>query len=243
MRTIFRCLKIFLFVSAFFAGTSKAAVRPEASKTDPHFQTVQYNPEQVVQLFVGKGYELSVAFEEGEQIDNIAIGDAALWQVTPNKRGDYIFIKLVGQSYTSTNLTIITSTRAYLFILTPSFGSENELPFLVKFLYPKASQDQKEASELSKIVAPAKKYKLSGSNALKPVLIYDDGLRTYIKFSSNQDMPAIFSIDDHGIESLVDGKMRDGYFVIDTIFQRLLFRLGGQTATAKRVVPKGSEPP
>lgn len=233
---------LFLFVLiVLLPNATVASVKPMASTNDAHFQTIKYHPEQVVQLMVSQGYELTIAFASGEQIDNIAIGDASSWQVTPNKRGDYLFIKLIGNGLNSTNLTVITSMRTYIFMLTPAYGGENELPFLVKFEYPNQDSDKSQNSDNAKRVAPAKKYKLSGNNMLKPIIIYDDGLQTFIEFSPKQDMPAIYSLDESGNTSLIDGKIRDGKYVIDSINRRLLFRLGNKTATAIRVVARGED--
>lgn len=242
MRLVF--LNFILFVILSLSPTnSVASVKPTASLNDAHYQTIKYNPEQVVQLMVAQGYQLSVSLAPGEQIDNIAIGDSASWQVTPNQRGDFIFIKLLSSGISSTNLTVVTNARTYMFLLTPAYGGENELPFLVKFEYQSSDGDNGINLETNKRVSPAKKYKLSGAKDLKPTIIYDDGLVTFIQFAPNQDIPAIYSIDDDDSENLLDGKIRDGKYVIDGINRRLLFRLGKKTAIATRVIVHGENVP
>ena len=51
-------------------------------------------------------------------------------------------------------------------------------------------------------------------------------------------MPAVFALDPLGQETLVNGMMRDGMYVIDSVAKRLVFRLNAQTAYASRHLPR-----
>ncbi len=55
------------------------------------------------------GYQLAVEFGPDEQIENVAVGDSGAWQVTPNRRGDHLFVKPI-QPGVSTNMTVVTNT-------------------------------------------------------------------------------------------------------------------------------------
>ena len=66
----------------------------------------------------------------------------------------------------------------------------------------------------------------------------DDGTRTYIEWPDDSPLPAVFAVDASGRERLVNGYMRDGLFVIDTVLPRLLFRIDDSVARAERRVPK-----
>jgi type IV secretion system protein VirB9 len=79
-------------------------------------------------------------------------------------------------------------------------------------------------------------YKLSGNRTLLPSSIHDDGVRTYIQWSQAQAMPAVFGIDEQGREQLVNGFMRDGAFTIDRVYGRLIFRIDGAQASARRTM-------
>ncbi|HEX8415509.1 MAG TPA: hypothetical protein VF637_16750, partial [Sphingomicrobium sp.] len=50
-------------------------------------------------------------------------------------------------------------------------------------------------------------------------------------------LPAVFFLDRRGRETLANGYMRNGTFVLDSIFDRLLFRIDRQTARAERLPP------
>jgi type IV secretion system protein VirB9 len=67
-------------------------------------------------------------------------------------------------------------------------------------------------------------------------LIWDDGQKTFLDWPENVEAPAIFAIDAAGNESLVNSYYRDGRFVIDAVYSRLLFRLDRLTARADRKV-------
>lgn len=212
---------------------SYALDKPQPSINNQHYQTIVYDPEQVVLLNVAMGYSLTIAFSKDEQIDNIVIGDPGGWQVTPNKRGDHLFISLTNPGVQPTNLTIITNSRTYLFLLTATYGNQNDLPYLVTFKY----KDKEQLSNTNNLNnnLPAKAYKLSGKKSLRPISIGDNGINTFLVFAETQDIPAIYSIEENNIERLLDAKMRNGQYVIDGINKQLLFRLGTDTAKATRV--------
>jgi type IV secretion system protein VirB9 len=79
-----------LFLLLLIGGPLSAQVRPVAGSGDPRLQTIDYNPDQIVQLGVASGYQLMVSFAPGERVETIAVGDSSAWQVTTNKRGDFL---------------------------------------------------------------------------------------------------------------------------------------------------------
>jgi type IV secretion system protein VirB9 len=67
------------------------------------------------------------------------------------------------------------------------------------------------------------------------VAVTDDGVRTLIEWTLSQPIPAVFALDEHGVETLVEGHMRDGLYVIDAVHKNLVFRLDRRTAGATRL--------
>ncbi len=180
------------------------------------------------------GYQLTVEFAPDERIENVAVGDSGAWQVTPNKRGDRLFIKAVGQGVT-TNLTVVTDARTYAIELSPLFGPLPTMAYTVRFRYATPAAVTVVANDAA--LGPGR-YKLSGDKALRPSAIDDDGVHTYVAWGPDQTLPAIFAIDDKGNETLVNGMTRDGRFVIDAVANKLVFRIDRQTAAAVRVPQK-----
>ena len=67
-----------------------------------------------------------------------------------------------------------------------------------------------------------------------PKSIRDDGARLYILWTSSQALPAVSAIGDQGHEEVVNGYMRGDAFVIDRLYNRLIFRIDKATAFARR---------
>lgn len=210
-----------------------AQVRPEPGPGDPRVQTVEYVPDQVVQLQAAPGYQVTVALNSDERVESIALGDSAAWQVTANKRGDYLFVKPVSAGVT-TNMVVLTDVRMYAFELVPAFGPMESLPFAVRFTYPAAASATTTTS--ADPATTQGRYKLSGDKLLRPSAMADDGVRTQIEWPASVSLPAIYAIADDGRETLVTGNVRDGQIVVDSIARKFVFRRDKRSATATRFV-------
>lgn len=196
---------------------------------DPRLQTIVYDPEQVVELPIASGYQLMVSFSPGERIETIAAGDSTSWQITANKRGDFLFIKNI-QPAPATNMTVITDARVYHFELMLASASEGETPFTVRFVYPDPPAPAKAVKD-----APSRyQYKIGGAKQIRPISIVQDGNRLLVSWPEQTPLPAMYRVDDDGAESLVNSEMVDGRFVIDGTPRKLIFRLDRLVATAKR---------
>jgi type IV secretion system protein VirB9 len=223
-------LRLWLAPIAAFA----ALAQPAAGQS--RVETVEWHPDQVVPLQVAAGYQLMVEFAADEHIQSVAVGDSGAWQVTPNRTGDRVFVKPL-QGGLSTNLTVVTSARTYTFELSPLSGPSTDMPYVVRFSYP-AADATAEAEPAGNV---AGRYRLSGAHALRPSRISDDGVHTYIEWPREAALPAVYSIDERGQESLVNGMMRDDLFVIDAVVRRLVFRIDRDVARAERV-PERAHP-
>lgn len=220
---------IFLVVLSLCSTPLMAQVSPIPGSGDPRLQTVVYDPEQVVKLAVASGYELMVSFAPGERIETIAVGDSSSWQITANKRGDYLFIKNV-QAAPPTNMTVVTDARVYAFELLPGSVSDGEVPFTVRFVYP----DPPPPAQAIKDASIRYKYKVSGAKQIRPSAIVQDGDKLFVSWPEKSPLPAMYRVDDDGVESLVNGEMQNGQFVIDGTPKKLIFRLDAVSATATR---------
>jgi type IV secretion system protein VirB9 len=218
-----------LAAAALASAPLTAQVRPQAVPGgDARFQTVTYAPNQIVLLEGAPGYQITLELSPDERAETIALGDSSAWQVTPNKRGDLLFIKAT--SGASTNMTVITNVRTYFFDL--SGGSPSSMAYTVRFLYPPPDAAPEEALADT---GPEGRYRLDGDKALRPSEISDDGTHTYIRWPRDRALPAVYAMTDGGQEMLVNGMMReDDLFVIDGVSRKLVFRIDGNVATATR---------
>ncbi|MCW3848253.1 TrbG/VirB9 family P-type conjugative transfer protein [Sphingomonas sp. LB-2] len=226
-------MRLLLALIALLAPVAaQAQVMPKPGAGDPRVQSVEYNADQVVLLQAAPGYQVAVEFAPDERIENVAIGDSGAWQATPNKRGDRLFVKPI--QAVATNMVVVTDARTYAFELRPLYGAASDMAYTVRFTYPGTAQADT-TTETAAADAPRGRYRLTGDASIRPSGIDDDGSKTYIEWPASATLPAVYSVDAEGREALVNGNMRDGIFVIDSVMPRLIFRLDRQVARAERV--------
>jgi type IV secretion system protein VirB9 len=241
-------LTLAVLVLALTPLSAAAQVRPQPGQGDPRVQSVEYNAEQVVLLQAAPGYQVTIELAPDEHIENVAVGDSGAWQVTANKRGDHIFIKPL-QTGISTNMVVVTDVRVYAFELAPLGAPQPDMAYTVRFRYPSPSVTAATATataaagvtDVPKGEVPRGRYRVSGDKAIRPSGIDDDGAKTYIEWPADRSLPAVYAIDAKGNEMLVNGNMRDGIYVIDSVVAKLVFRLDKQIARASRVNDRGAK--
>ena len=211
------------------AATPALAVVPRPGGGDPRIHVVDYDPEAVVELRVALGYQLSVEFDAGERIENVAIGDSLGWQVTPNRRANLLFLKPMAQR-PPTNMTVVTNLRRYNFELgLRARNTARTAPFSVRFLYvPPVVAFIAPPPPPAPPVERNSAYSYEGSSKTLPVRVFDDGLDTYFAFRAEEDLPAIFALDPDGGEAVVNTRQRDGYVVADRIARGFVLRRGSE---------------
>lgn len=225
-------MKTVVLALALVAAPCLAEITPGPGSGDPHIQSVAYDPDQVVALRVAAGFALTIEFSPEERIENVSIGDGGSWQVAPNKRADRLFIKSLGNP-PKTNLTVITDVRRYNFTLYGTSADDPTLPYSIAFQYTAATQ----APQTLLAVEPVT-YRLRGDRSLWPTAMSDDGQFTSIIWPDGDTIPAIYLVNARGKESLVNGIVRNGAYVIEGIAPRVNFRLGRVNASAIRQASK-----
>lgn len=224
-----RYLMLVLFLT--LGSPATAEVLPQSSLGDPRIQTVDYDPDQVVRLDLNTGYTLALQFAVDERIESVAVGESSGWQITPNKRADHLFIKPT-EAASDTNLIVLTDARRYSFALSANSGGSTS-PYIVRFRYPGID------IAIPTVVAEADvMYRMHGSRELFPSGMSDDGHSTSISWPSEVAIPAVYAVDEQGTETLINGAMREGLFVIDATARRFIFRSGKRKAIATRQVAK-----
>lgn len=222
---------------ALIAATPLAAqVQPQPGVGDPRVQTVDYHPDQVVLLQAAPGYQLTLEFGD-ELIENVAVGDSGSWQVTANRRGDYLFVKPLQAA--PTNMTVVTDARVYLFELAPLYGPSAEMAYTIRFRYPATEAVEDEPAGPPQGSSVRGRYRVSGAASLRPTGISDDGVHTYIEWPPERELPAVYAEYADGREALINGGMRNDVYVIDHVAPRLVFRIDRREARAVRVAPRG----
>lgn len=206
-----------------------AARRPEPGPVDPHIQSILYDPDQVVLLSGALGWQIMLEFGPDERIENVSIGDALAWQVTPNKKARDLFLKPLIKN-AATNMTVVTDQRRYSFELETGPRSV-ATPWVVRFDYPKEVVEAV-PEPLPPPPPPLNfNYSLSGDPALLPTRVWDDGTMTYFEFSNDKALPAIYAGGPKNNESLVNTLVRGHLIVVQQTSGMFTLRSGKQIAT------------
>jgi type IV secretion system protein VirB9 len=212
-----------------------AQVRPVPGPGDPRIQVVDWQPDQVVLVEGAPGYQVTIELAPDEVVQSAAVGDSANWQVTANKAGNRLFVKPV-QAGAATNLTVFTDVRSYAFDLTASAGGTP--PYTIRFRYaaPGATPAPPPPTPSTE-----RRYRLGGERSLRPVAMHDDGVHTYIEWAADAPLPAAYTVDGEGRETLANGNMQGGIYVIDSVAERLVFRIDRAATRARRLPPLPDE--
>ena len=217
--------------------------------TDPRVSETRFREDGVVEIATRGGFQTTVAFADGERVENIAIGSSGVWQVTPNRRADRLFIKPASASAQPTNMTVITDRRTYLFALRATTGGTPL--FLLRFTYPPEAAKpataatpaptQLAASPAASRIDPATlnfRWAASGSRPLLPERVFDDGQSVYLGWAAGQPLPAILTLGPDGKqEGMVNYTSVDGVIVVDGVPGRLILRSGKDVAYLDRQPP------
>ena len=224
-----------------------AAQAGAAAAADPRLVTVPFDPDRVVRIDSRTGVQSTIAFHPDEHIENVAVGDSAAWQVTPNKRANLLFVKPLS-ARARTNMTVVTDRHTYLFDLVASAANP---VYVLRFKYPDAPRPVVTAPAMASIeeqtaieslrqaaAAPAPlntAWRRGGSAKLLPASIHDNSSETVLSWAVGTPVPAILIRDEKGAEGPVNYAVRDGAIVVDGVPPVIILRSGREVATLQKI--------
>jgi type IV secretion system protein VirB9 len=220
-----------------------AAATP-AMAQDARLVERMYDPAEVVRIDGRTKVQATIAFDDGERIENVAIGDSQAWQVTPNKRANLLFIKPLSPT-ARTNMTVVTDRRTYLFDL---IASPKAKPlYVLRFTYPEEPEKERPivagavnsleiaaATDPYAVVDPAElnfEWGRDGDKKLLPARVYDDGNATFLTWPDGRPIPAILIKDHKGVEGPVNFAVRGNMIVVDGVPAEIILRSGDDLAS------------
>lgn len=218
-----------------------------AAAQDPRLVEIEYDPARVVVIEGRTKVQATIRFGEDESIENVAVGDSAAWQITPNKRANLLFVKPL-EPTAQTNMTVVTNKYTYLFDLV---ASPRARPlYILSFTYPEAEVEEAElaearpmrasetemtaASDPYAVVDPAAlnfAWTRQGAAALFPKAAFDDGEATFLEWAEGIPIPAILVKDFEGTEGPVNFTVRGNTIVVDGVPAEIVLRSGAEVAT------------
>lgn len=216
---------------------------------DGRLQTVKYDAKAVVKVQGRRNFQSMIEFGADERIENVAVGDSAAWQVTPNKRANMLFVKPILPD-ARTNMTVVTDQRTYLFdlVTAPAKGSPY---YALRFTYPEGLRIKplpgavETAPVLEARAAPPTAPPLrlhygwtaQGDAGVLPSRTYDDGITTYLAWPEKTLLPAILTPGPDGAEAPVNFATVGDVIEIDQVHPVLILRSGERKATLTRTAP------
>jgi len=232
----FRLAYIIFAYLLFHFVEVQAVIAPKPISTDKRLRTIVYNPHEIFVYRGFYGYQSSIIFAPGETIETITMGDSTSWQVLPT--GNRLFIKPI-EGDAETNMLIITNMREYQFILEAAQAidiNDPDLVFSVTFIYPGDSlgDDLRTFNNIStdsasKNSANNFNYSVSGPDVVAPLKIFDDGEFTFFEFRDvNGTLPAMYSVDKTGLESMVNYKVQGKYVIVEAVYPKMTLRFGDE---------------
>ncbi|WP_028743939.1 TrbG/VirB9 family P-type conjugative transfer protein [Rhizobium leguminosarum] len=231
----------FLLLLGTTVGHAELVARP--GRLDPRVRSLPYSAEQVFLVTGTYGMVTTILFGADEEITQVVAGDTVSWQILTSADRRSLTLKPMEKD-ASTNLSVVTTRRTYSFDLrvNDSKAIQNQT-FKLQFTYPedaglkgtaelwKQAQDAERNPNLKNIRRDKVNYDygFKGSDAAKPLWVFDDGLKTFMKFTG--DIPAIFIVDRKRRESLVNYRREADYIVIDSVSRQWSLRYGTEDET------------
>ncbi len=229
----------FFAVFLFFVSSASASQMPRYLGSEKKFRSYLYNPNDVYRYVGHYTYQGFIEFDDDETVNTISMGNPSLWLF--EHLGNRLFLKPVGEDHSETNMTVITNKKVYHFELFAKEArgiNDKDLIFVVKFVYP--DEKDKNIVELTKTPLSDEpdmhdlsiynfNYQYTGEPSIAPIKVFDNGEFTYFQFSKkNAEVPAIFTVDSQGFESLVNFRSAGSYIIVERVSPQFTLRNGNE---------------
>jgi type IV secretion system protein VirB9 len=219
------------------ASPATAEVNPRSGPRDTRIRYVWYHKDEVVAVNASYGASTMITFADDEKIETLGAGDALAWRIEPNKRGNILFVKPVEKNALA-NLNVITNKRSYVFMLKGEFRPVGSQVFSIVFRYPESDADnaammaeaRERAAQPNRARLKAENvnsaYGYKGATGVKPLIVFDDGVKTWFRFDPAREVPAIYVVDGDRNESLINFRREGEYLVVDKVNYQWTLRNG-----------------
>ncbi|MBT9165433.1 MAG: hypothetical protein DDT25_00078 [Chloroflexi bacterium] len=186
----------------------------------------------------------NIELPEGEAVQGFYLSDPTSWSfhVTEDRRRVLLKPAAVGAYATG---TLVTDRRSYeLTMIAVGHGE----PWFQRVRWDvatsgsaatgifSASPEVDDSSSPISNTSPEKlnfRYTVKGRADFAPVVVFDDGIRTWFKLGASQDMPAIFAITNREID-VVEVARRGDYAVVPRLSSEWLLKLHGKEVKVRR---------
>ena len=218
-----------------------AIVKPTTDNYLNAIQLYPYTPGSLYQVYTSPTQVTDIALEKGEGLITVSAGDTERWTVGDTVSGSgvneqvHILVKPMAANLTTN--AIITSTRRTYYLDLKSFA--DTYMAAVSWRYPhQVIRNLRQAAPETSLVIKAS-YERVDASLNADDLRFDDGSKVFIEFPEGlavSEAPPLFVTDGKGtISKLVNYRVRDGYYVVDRLFDAAELRLGEKDQTVVRI--------
>jgi type IV secretion system protein VirB9 len=214
---------------------------PAAVLADARIRKIAYDPDAVVRLDGCFGFQTMIEFAADEHIENVGLGDAAQWLVSPNKRANMLFVKPAYRTSHS-NMTVATDRRRYSFELTARTSEacrRGAVVYSLRFTYkdarpapgaPVLAVAALMEPELPRPEPRNAAYTFTGARENIPMRVFDDGRATFFRWAEGATTPAVYAVASDKTETMVAFSARGDYLVADQVAPTFVLRRGNAVA-------------
>lgn len=223
---------------------------------DTRLVTFDFDPDVTYLILTRPKSVTNVMLAPGEQVLSLVAGDTVNFVFQVSASREHIFIKPKFEGLT-TSASLITNKTTYQLILRSANETgkwhqrvtwNNPDMVLQDVAASSRGEPQRDAATLAEQPMRAGggadsalvidklqfNYLITGTDAIKPAQVFDDGIRTYFRLPEGmQEMPALFTLKDSEA-SLVNYAIKDGYLIAQGTGGVFLLKLGKQEVRVEK---------
>lgn len=228
--------------AAIEAANKKAIKQPNSGEYINSIMTFDYMPGALYQIYAAPLSVTDVQFQNNEHIVAVGAGDTLRWQVSKTYSGvganrqEHLLIKPVDEGLTN-SVVVTTDQRTYHLML---HSTPKTYMASVTWRYPESeglvTKFDDNPDSISNITSGVDISRLNFSYQVKlikgskpdwyPRMVFNDGSKTYIKFSPEvQDLPTLF-VGDAKSNQITNYRVQGNYYIVDGIFRSAYLRGG-----------------
>jgi type IV secretory pathway VirB9-like protein len=190
-----------------------------------------YQANQVYHLYLSPLAVTSIHFQGAKQIQSMHCGDATAWDIHPSPVVDNSLLLKPIKLGSKTDLIVQVDNKPVLFrIESGRHLAENPL-LLVNMQFLRHKRKRKQP-----VTTHYHAYCFKGSPSLKPQWMFDNGEYSYLAWSRNVAMPAIYRLADNGKQMyLTNFRIHKRVFLLPRLSRYWLLRRGKEQAVLSRM--------
>ena len=214
-------------------GYTQDAINAQGDST----MVFSYSPSQLYKIYCKLNYLTDIVLKEGEQITYVGGGDTGKWMLDAStvEGTPHIYLKPIAKG-AKTNIIINTTHHTYQVLCSEgdwynpiikwSYGSEN----IMKSIASQKAFDRTVSGVVQSPENLSFDYRIRGNASWKPEHVFDDGRKTFIRFSKSfKKLPVLFVKEKgHKEAMLVNYHIKANTLVVERTFSEAELRMDGE---------------